>query len=955
MISFLLHKMWNNKWMILSLLIGNILLIGIVSSVPMYVNASLHRVLIRDMQQFQHERWRFPAIAEFSFSFNEAIPAQSYEFYLDTKNRVIPEIIGLLEVPMISIVQHIEFEGWSLEPVLRRDRFPRIRALRLSAYENFEAHVVITHGRLPSATLQEGKVIEAIVNRNTMTREDLLLNELYNVLNVQYDDYDLQIKIVGIFEGTKGGNRYWDRNPNFFLNTLLVSPDLINNYFIDQYARHQQQYIATSTWFMMLDYNEMFIDRVPYYLWADGQIRSLFQGARFWSYNENFTGTLSVFIRRAEQLRITLWILLVPLYILLAFFIFMISKQILLIEQNDISVLKSRGASRGQLIGAYAIQSTFVAVISLALGIPLGVLIVRILGASNGFLEMVQRTALRVRITPDAILFSLLAVFLSILTMLIPVIQFSKITIVDFKRDRTGAAKKPLWQRFFLDIICLVVAGYGLFSFNNQQALMAMAGAELQGVDPLLFLSSSFFIIGSGLLCLRLFPYVMKLVFNFGRSRWSPVLYAAMLKVVRSSGEAQFVMIFLLFTVALGIFSAQSARTLNLNREHTVMYQAGASLTFQEFWHSNKPSESALREGRAEMPDPVIYQEPDFERFTHFQEVDSVTKVKQRQVGVTRGGISVDGVQLMAIDTQGFGNTVWSRGDLLPIHINHFLNTLAMRSDAVLLSDNFRTQLGFAIGDGIIYQDGYGNRAHGIVHGFVEYWPGYTPVVWEREFVWDWHNRVGGMIQRDVYLVVANLGHLQTIWRVMPYEVWMHTNTDTNNFFYNFIETQGLNLVSLNDTYVTLIESRNDPILQGTKGILTVSFITTLLICFTGFLIYWITSIKARVLQFGVFRAMGLSMQDIIRLLINEQLFITLTAVLIGTGVGRLASWLFVPLIQYAYSAADQVIPLLIVIYRQDYLNIYGTVGMMITLCLIILGVIISKIRIDQALKLGED
>jgi hypothetical protein len=45
---------------------------------------------------------------------------------------------------------------------------------------------------------------------------------------------------------------------------------------------------------------------------------------------------------------------------------------------------------------------------------------------------------------------------------------------------------------------------------------------DVQAVDPLLFLSASLFIIGLGLICLRLFPYAVKLFFLLGRRLWSP-------------------------------------------------------------------------------------------------------------------------------------------------------------------------------------------------------------------------------------------------------------------------------------------------------------------------------------------------------------------------------------------------------------------------------------------------
>jgi len=213
----------------------------------------------------------------------------------------------------------------------------------------------------------------------------------------------------------------------------------------------------------------------------------------------------------------------------------------------------------------------------------------------------------------------------------------------------------------------------------------------------------------------------------------------------------------------------------------------------------------------------------------------------------------------------------------------------------------------------------------------------------------------GEWVQADNFLLVANLGHLQTLWGVLPYQVWMRTNTETNRFFYDFQAEHGLHIVYFTDAKAQVVESRSDPVLQGTNGILTVGFVVTLLICFVGFLIYWFLSIRSRVLSFGIFRAMGMGMRSIIGLLIHEQIMITFTAIAIGAIVGEISARLFVPLIQISYSAADQVLPLVVAAEARDYRNLYTVIGIMIFVCLVVLAAYVSKIRIAQALKLGED
>jgi putative ABC transport system permease protein len=100
---------------------------------------------------------------------------------------------------------------------------------------------------------------------------------------------------------------------------------------------------------------------------------------------------------------------------------------------------------------------------------------------------------------------------------------------------------------------------------------------------------------------------------------------------------------------------------------------------------------------------------------------------------------------------------------------------------------------------------------------------------------------------------------------------------------------------------------------------------------------------------------MGLSMGEVIRMLAVEQILISGTAIGIGVAVGALVTQLYLPLIQIAYSAADQVLPLRLVTERGDYVKLFAVIGAMVICCMGILAWLISKIRIAQALKLGED
>ena len=949
MISFLIRKMWNSKWLMASLLIGNILLIGIVSGIPLYSEAIMQRILIKDMQQLRLDLNIHPTTSQLRYSFNSASDDMSVDTYYRTRDAILPRIISDLDIPALNVVQHLSLDNIRTVPQQVREITPRVRELTLSSFEGQDNYLKLLQGRMPSDSIVDGNIIECMASEYAMSRSDLILDELMSVWTtagrVGNEEPAVYLKVVGIYEAMDATDLFWTRNPNSYANTLLVSDRLIPSSFIENY---NPSFTVTSTWLIMLDYNSIWAGNLGNYQSTDAKLKDEFNNSnRLWIYSENFINTLEIYSQRAAKLNMSLLVLQVPIYVLMAFYIFMVSRQILGLEQNDISVLKSRGAGRQQILFVYLLQSLFVGVLSLVFGIPLGMAVCRVLGASDGFLELVSRFTLSVRLSSRAMAYSGTAAFASIMMMLAPVIRFSRIAIVDYKRNKFGKPKRPFWQRYFIDVLCLLIAIYALTNFRSQREVVSLYVDEMQSIDPVLLLSSSLFILGMGLLCIRLFPLLVRLVFFIGKRLWSPAPYVSLLKIVRSAGEEQFVMVFLVFTLAVGIFSAKAARTINQNNHDKIMYQAGADIRFAEGWGNNMPPASMMG---APLPDnfQLVWYEPDYERFTDLQEVDAHTKVLNSTVRVRRGASLVPDASLMAIDTKSFGETLWTRSDLLPININYFLNAIAAQDNGVLLSRNFQTKYRYGIGHSITFADDSGDFVSAVVCGFVDYWPGFTPV--ETTI-----NHGGAKIQVENSLVVANLGYVQSILGVQPYEVWMKTNTPTNAFMYDFINEKGLKLISFNDAAADVAESKGDPILQGTNGVLTVGFIVSLVICFTGFLIYWILSIKSRVLQFGVFRAMGMTMRNIIGILINEQFYVTITAVIIGAVVGEVSSRLFVPLIQWSYSASDQVIPLLLVTESQDYSSMFSVIGIMIVICLALLGAIVSRLKIAQALKLGED
>ena len=62
MLTLLIRKMRNTKWMVICLLVGFIMATAMTSTIPIYMHASLQRMLIKDMQGYQEDNNEYPGV-----------------------------------------------------------------------------------------------------------------------------------------------------------------------------------------------------------------------------------------------------------------------------------------------------------------------------------------------------------------------------------------------------------------------------------------------------------------------------------------------------------------------------------------------------------------------------------------------------------------------------------------------------------------------------------------------------------------------------------------------------------------------------------------------------------------------------------------------------------------------------------------------------------------------------
>ncbi len=953
MLRMVLKKMIRNRWLVVCLLVGSIIAVALVSGIPTYTQATLQRLLTRDLERFQEQMNMFPGRYTIGAGF-AGVPTDQSATFTAYDALVRQRLIPGTGLATLAATNQLTVDYLQAVPAVRREKEPAPRFVKMEALEGAADHLRILQGRLfnapaPGTPLSAGEV-EVVVSQQALVAHDLRVGEAYTVTDLQGAlPRPLTVRVVGTFGVRDPGDPWWFLSMRNYDDTLLADYGFLRSAVADP----PTALLTGSWWSYALDYHAITVASLNRVLAELERQVALLDGMQLTT-DLPMLDILRGYHERERQIVSVLWFLQVPVLLMLAFYVYMVSSLIVEAERNEIAVLKSRGAGAGQIFLAYLLEGLLLSAVALAAGPPLGLVVCKTVGATDGFLQFVQRSGLRAALGGPAYLYGALAALLMMGATLVPATLASRTTIVLHKQRRARMERQPAWKRYFVDLILLAVAGYGYYSYRTQRFIIVATGLKPSSLplDPLLFLISTFFIVGLGLLFLRFYPAVVRLLFRLGRRVWPPGLYATLSGVGRSGGGEQFLMLFLIMTLAIGILNAKAARTINRNVEDGIAYNRGADITLQEEWPSNLFVADPTARGfgvqvprgdvTAESGRAVEYREPDFARFDSLPGIAKATKVFRKKLASVSGAGEIVSASLMGIDPSRFAAVAAFPAGLLPAHPNAYMNLLLRRPDALLVSQSFADRHKVKLGDALSVTWTGGGYMAGVVAGFVSWWPTYNPYTDEP-----------GEARE---LVIANLAHVQLSVGLQPYEVWLRKAPAASaEAIYKAIADLKTTLVAFTDAGQELAAARADAVLQGTNGALTMGFMITMIVSTIGFLIYWIISIQGRVLQFGVFRAMGLSRPSVLGMVASEQLLISLVAVLVGIMIGGVASDLFVPLLELTRAAAKQVPPFRVVAEPGDYIQIYAIVGGMLAVGMAALGVRISRIRMAQAIKLGEE
>ncbi|MDE7233964.1 MAG: ABC transporter permease, partial [Ruminiclostridium sp.] len=338
--------------MVLCLFIGFLMAAGMMSAVPIYMDASLQRMLIKDMESYQLSTGDFPGIYSVSKTIGSGTGTAEQRALIDELPAQVRERVGAVRIPIGSSKTIV----WdNLQYLINGTNKGVVASTRvkLAAMTDFSDHIVLKSGRMFCAGgVAEDGVYEVVASDTALKSLEAVLNGEYEVRSVDTGREPIRVRIVGVYEQSDPNDIYWSETADRYVNALITDYNCFTERLLGGgYAQLTDILVNYALSYQSMDMNDL--PSVTAALSDD-----------FTYYNElGYTFKMGIFkileeyAVEAEKLTGILWTLQIPTMVMIAFYLFMVSRLNVEQEKNEIAIFKSRGSSSKQIFFLYAPES----------------------------------------------------------------------------------------------------------------------------------------------------------------------------------------------------------------------------------------------------------------------------------------------------------------------------------------------------------------------------------------------------------------------------------------------------------------------------------------------------------------------------------------------------------------------------------------------------------------------
>ncbi|MCY4529208.1 MAG: ABC transporter permease [Chloroflexi bacterium] len=456
-------------------------------------------------------------------------------------------------------------------------------------YAGIEGHITILpggrlSGRLAPSPPGEPIAFEAIVPADIATSRGIAVGDELIALP-WWDDVTPHavVRVSGLFARTDPGNDYWamdERILSASSNVIDVVPFFVSeDTYFDVLGGSFRSMESTYGWLLRTDLNKIGTSNA-----ADAMVSIRLLKNRLGSQLPGYLQFTSLDlaleenIRREFFARLPMVIAMVLMVVVILYYVAVLSAMLAAQRSKEVSVLKSRGATRSQILGVFALEGLTIAVLGALLGPLLAAFAVSLLGLIPPLSHLTENEFLTVNLARNAFTLSAIGGAMSFVALMIPAIRSSRVDVTVERQFRARPSRQPTFQRYYLDVLLLIV---GVLLFRQLTEQGSVVATEIFGgvvVDQVLLATPAVVLGGLAMVLLRLLPVLLGIGSRIFSSRLPAGMVLGLWQMARNPTHYARLSLLLILTAGLGIFVSGIGGTLQRNSQERVLYETGAEL-----------------------------------------------------------------------------------------------------------------------------------------------------------------------------------------------------------------------------------------------------------------------------------------------------------------------------------------------------------------------------------------
>ena len=369
-------------------------------------------------------------------------------------------------------------------------------------------------------------------------------------------------------------------------------------------------------------------------------------------------GVLRSFDDRLFFVRIPLFVLLLQIGGIVAYYLVMVSTMLVERYAPEMAVLRSRGASPAQLLIEFGVEGFILAVLASVTGPLLAAALISALGPTPAFAALSGGGPLSVHISFLSYVFSAGGALLAFASFMLPAWRATRTTVVEFRRASARPRPTPLFLRYYLDVALVLLLGVVFWRLRQDEQLFTRTLFGERQSDPLLLATPAVIMVTVGVVFLRLFPLVLRVV-AWGLSRIAGAATLIGLRsLARDPTHYSRLVLMLMLATGVGMFGATFSATLDHSYDDRSRYPVGADVRAADmrglFGQGDAAFMRAMQAVPARQMSPAV-------------RVEALVRFEGKS----------EPLQLLGVDPSTFGQVAYFRDDFAEASLSSMLSTLA--------------------------------------------------------------------------------------------------------------------------------------------------------------------------------------------------------------------------------------------------------------------------------------